>query len=306
MFNLRSLDLNLLTVFEAIFDTGSVSSAADRLALSQSATSHALSRLREACGDELFVRTRQGLSPTHVATAMYPAISQALDALRKSLSEASGFDPAHSARQFRISIPHPMGPFYALALRAATAAISPNVTLTYDTVSIPADLRDRLRDGSIDLAIDWLPVASDPFVNQRIFDDQLVLLARGDHPMVSVPFTLEHLQQHEFISLHRRGDMDHLPHAIAELYRQELRVVVRVSELLEIPAVVATSDLLGFFPASMGALMHQRLGLQVIDIPLELSPVPIYMIWHESRRGDVAHRWLRELVLAELGRQAIE
>jgi DNA-binding transcriptional LysR family regulator len=121
-----------------------------------------------------------------------------------------------------------------------------------------------------------------------------------------VPFTLEHLQQHEFISLHRRGDMDHLPHAIGELYRQELRVVVRVSELLEIPAVVATSDLLGFFPASMGALMHQRLGLQVIDIPLELSPVPIYMIWHESRRGDVAHRWLRELVLAELGHQAIE
>jgi DNA-binding transcriptional LysR family regulator len=95
MFNLRSLDLNLLTVFVAIYELGTVGSAADHLALSQSATSHALSRLREACNDDLFVRGRQGLSPTPVAQEMYPAIKQALDALRATLAEASGFDPAH-------------------------------------------------------------------------------------------------------------------------------------------------------------------------------------------------------------------
>jgi len=93
MFNLRRLDLNLLTVFEAIYELGTVSAAADRLALSQSATSHALSRLREACGDDLFIRARQGLSPTPVAQEMYPAIKPALDALRATLAEASGFDP---------------------------------------------------------------------------------------------------------------------------------------------------------------------------------------------------------------------
>jgi DNA-binding transcriptional LysR family regulator len=125
VFNLRSLDLNLLTVFEAIYEVGTVSSAADRLALSQSATSHALSRLREVCRDELFVRARLGLSPTPVAQAMYPTIKQALEALRISLAEASGFDPVRSQRRFRISIPHPMRPFYALALRAAAASVAP-------------------------------------------------------------------------------------------------------------------------------------------------------------------------------------
>ena len=60
MINLRSLDLNLLTVFEAIYEIGTVTGAGSRLALSKSATSHALSRLREACGDELFVRAGQG------------------------------------------------------------------------------------------------------------------------------------------------------------------------------------------------------------------------------------------------------
>lgn len=302
MFNLRSLDLNLLTVFEAIYELGSVSGAADRLALSQSATSHALSRLREACSDNLFVRARQGLSPTPAARAMYPAVSQALEALRRSLSEASGFDPARSGRQFRISIPHPMGPFYALTLRAATGAIAPGIALMFDTVSLPVDLQDKLRDGTTDLAIDWLPVASDPFVNQRIFDDRLILVARSDHPSIHRCLTAEDMRRQEFVSLHRRGEIEHLPQAIAELYRQELRVAVRVSELLEIPTVVASTDLLGIFPASMGLLMEKRLQLQVLEIPLELSPVPVYAVWHELRRADTAHRWLREVVMAELGR----
>src|SRR5580765_7077002 len=114
MFNLRTLDLNLLTVFEAIYELGTVSGAADRLALSQSATSHALSRLRDACKDDLFTRTQQGLSPTPVAKDMYPTIKPALEALRATLAEASGFDPTRSRRKFRINIPHPMGPFYAV------------------------------------------------------------------------------------------------------------------------------------------------------------------------------------------------
>src|SRR5215475_3713041 len=137
MFNLRTLDLNLLTVFEAIYETGAVSGAADRLALSQSAASHALARLRDACKDDLFVRARQGLSPTPAAKEMYPAIKQALDALRTTLAEASGFDPGTSQRRFHISIPHPMGPFYALALQAAVATVAAGVSLSFDTTSRP-------------------------------------------------------------------------------------------------------------------------------------------------------------------------
>jgi LysR family transcriptional activator for leuABCD operon len=140
MFNLRSLDLNLLTVFEAIYEIGTVSGAAERLNLSQSATSHALSRLRETCGDALFVRAVQGQSPTPVAKAMYPRIKQALEALRESLSDASGFDPARSQRDFRVSIPHPMGPFYVLSLRAAAAKAAPGVELSFE---IPGRLVSR-------------------------------------------------------------------------------------------------------------------------------------------------------------------
>jgi LysR family transcriptional regulator, transcriptional activator for leuABCD operon len=304
LFNLRSLDLNLLTVFEAICEIGTVSGAADHLALSQSATSHALSRLREVCKDDLFVRTRQGLSPTPVAKEMYPAIKQALDALRASLAEASGFDPAHSLRRFRISLPHPMGPFYALALRAATAAVAPSIVLTFDTVSRPVGLEDNLRDGVADIAIDWLPVTLDPFVNRKLFDEQMVLLARRDHPMVNGGITIEDLRKAQFVTLHRRREFENAPQTLRELSKLIIHEAVRVSELLEIPTVVASTDLLGLFPLSMGPLMEERLGLRVLPIPLELPPMPIYLIWHETRRHDAAHRWLRELVVAELGGSA--
>jgi DNA-binding transcriptional LysR family regulator len=305
MFNLRTLDLNLLTVFEAVYELGSVSRGADRLALSPSATSHALSRLREACGEELFVRTRDGLSPTPIARTLYPPIKQALEDLRASLSEATGFDPAHSGRRFRISIPHPWGPFYALAISAAAVTLAPGIALRFDTVTLPVNLEDDMHDGIVDLAVDWLPIERAPYVNRKLFDDRLVLLARGGHPIAKTGVTLENLRNAQFITPHHRRDVDRSPKAVKELRELDWSVAVRVSELLEIPTVVAATDLLGVFAFSMAPLMQRRLGLTVLEMPIELPPVPVYLIWHESRRGDPGHRWLRELVAAEVTRFSV-
>jgi LysR family transcriptional activator for leuABCD operon len=305
MFNLRSLDLNLLTVFEAVYELGTVSKAADRIALSQPATSHALSRLRQACRDELFVRGDRALSPTSTAKAMYPVIKQALEALRTSLAEATGFDPATSGRHFRLCIPHPMGPFYALDLRKAVAAVAPGIVLTFDTISRPVDLEDSLRDGIVDVAIDWLPVELDPFVNRKLFDDRMILVARRNHPRIGARVTIEGLRKEQFIGLHQRREIEHVPQALRELHQQfHEREAVQVSELLEIPTIAASTDLLGLMPSSMGAFMEKGLGLRILAIPLKLPALPIYLVWHETRRNDAAHRWLREVVVAELGRTA--
>jgi LysR family transcriptional activator for leuABCD operon len=197
-----------------------------------------------------------------------------------------------------------MGPFYALELRKAVAAVAPGIVVTFDTVSRPFDLEETLRDGIADVAVDWLPVKLDPFVNRKLFDDQMVILARRNHPRVTAHVEIEDLRKEEFIGLHRRRDADDLPQALRELHHLEFHETVLVSELLEIPTVVASTDLLGLFPSTIGPLVGERLGLQVVPIPLELPPLPIYIIWHETRRHDAAHLWLRELVVAELGRTA--
>jgi DNA-binding transcriptional LysR family regulator len=115
---------------------------------------------------------------------------------------------------------------------------------------------------------------------------------------------MEQLLKAEFVTIHHRREIDHAPTAIKELLELGIREAVHVSELLEIPVLVASTDLVGIFAASMGPLMEQRLGLQVLPIPLELPSVPIYIIWHETRRHDPAHRWLREVVAQELIRFA--
>jgi DNA-binding transcriptional LysR family regulator len=154
----------------------------------------------------------------------------------------------------------------------------------------------------VDIAIDWLPVALDPFVNKKLFDDQVVLLVRRDHPSVHAGIAIEDFRKAEFVTLHRRREIGHAPQALEYVSKLITHDAVCVSELLEIPTVVASTDLLGIFLSSMGPLMEKRLGLQVLPIPLELPPMPIYMIWYEPRRNDTAHRWLRKIVVAELGR----
>jgi DNA-binding transcriptional LysR family regulator len=103
------------------------------------------------------------------------------------------------------------------------------------------------------------------------------------------------------VAPHHRREIGHLPPALKEFYELGMPAAVRVSELLEIPTVVASTDLLGIFPSSMGPLLEERLGLRVLAIPIELPPLPIYMIWHQARQNDAAHRWLREVVAEKLG-----
>ena len=182
MASLRGLDLNLLLIFEALHETRSVSRAGTRLGLSQSAASHALARLREACRDELFLRAPGGMVPTPLANRIYPEVHKALDSLRHSVDEARGFDPATSTRRFRLAIPHPMGPVYALRIRDAARAEAPNVSLRFDTRTLADEAPALMREGALDLAVDWIPSEDDRFVNRRLFEDGLVITARRGHP----------------------------------------------------------------------------------------------------------------------------
>ena len=99
----------------------------------------------------------------------------------------------------------------------------------------------------------------------------------------------------------------HTPANVSRSLSDSLRCLLRllsrfllVSHLLEIPTVVASTDLLGPVLSSMVPLLEKQLGLQALASPLKLATTPIYMIWHETRRHDAAHRWLRDIVGREL------
>lgn len=299
MTNLRSLDLNLMTVFEAVFEAGSITAAADRLALSASATSHAVARLRDTCRDDLFVRVGQGIAPTPIARRIFPGIKAALEALRSSIDEARGFDPATSTRHFDVAIPHPLGPSWALAIMKRTAAEAPGVVIRFDTRTLPGDAAERMRAGQLDMAVDGHPPADDRFVARRLFDDALLLIARKGHPRVRPGTAPEHLAEERFVRPHERPNP---PAAIRDVLRvaEELSISwqLRVSEYLEVPFIVANSDLLGFIPRSLADAVLQPGTVEVIDTPIAAMPIPVHLVWHETRRADDGHKWLRDHVAA--------
>ena len=296
MVNLRGLDLNLSTIFEAVYEAGSISRAADRLALSQSATSHALARLREACRDELFVRSGAGVSPTQVAQLIYPEVRKSLDGLRRSLAEARGFDPSSSTRRFRVAIPHPAGPIWALEIAAKMEAAAPGVAVEYDTRTMPFDPTGRMRSGELDLSVDWLPGEDERFVNRKLFADELVFVARRGHPRVAQDTDPAALRKERFISTHPRTQFG--PEYLQELRRAyfELDVAIFVNEALEIPYLVLQTDLIGFVPRSLIRDREAEVPFQIVAAPVAARPIPIFLVWHESRRTDAGHAWLRTLI----------
>src|SRR5260370_7547340 len=114
MFNIRRVDLNLLPVFEAVYEEQSLSRAAVRLAMTQSAVSHAVTRLRMLFRDELFVRQARGVLPTPTADRIYAKTRSALALVREAVDELRVFNPKTSSRRYFVAIPHPIGPIIPL------------------------------------------------------------------------------------------------------------------------------------------------------------------------------------------------
>ena len=300
--NLRDIDLNLLTIFEVIYETGSITRGAERLGQTQPTTSHALARLRDAFRDDLFVRSGHGVAPTPIARQVYPEVKRALDGLRRAIASARGFTPEESSRHFTIAVPHPMGPLWALAIRDAAQALAPGVQLAFDTRTLPIEIAPRLRDGDLDVCIDWFPVEGQQFVLRKLFDDRVVFIARGSHPRVRPGIDLADLRREKFVGIHpRQGNppdsMRLIRQAIGEL---DVDWSVHLSEFLEVPFVALLTDMVCYLPESMLRQNRGDVLLQVLPDVIPDIPVPITLAWHESRRNDEGHRWLRDLVAATI------
>jgi LysR family transcriptional regulator, transcriptional activator for leuABCD operon len=298
VFNIRSVDLNLLPVFEAVYEEGSLSRAAVRLAMTQSAVSHAVSRLRLVFRDELFVRHSRGVVPTPAADAIHSKLRAALGSVRETVTEMRGFNARTSVRKFFLSIAHPLGPLILLRLQERLASVAPNIGVAASTRSRPIDLERALREGRVDASIDWLDPQDEPFKSAVLFDDALVAVAREGHPALRKPASMKVLRAGRFVSLRPRVEGEHPVPALREWQRLDLHVVLEVSEILEVFMVVSQSDLFGLIPRSMAMLARHSLGLRPLGPSPKLSTVPIKLFWHASRDADPAHVFLRKEIAA--------
>ncbi|MBD9607115.1 MULTISPECIES: LysR family transcriptional regulator [Pseudomonas] len=286
-------DLNLLITLDVLLAEGSVARAAQRLRLSPSAMSRALARLRETTGDPLLVRAGRGLVPTPRALELREHVSRLVQDAEAVLRPAEQLDLKQLVRTFTLRTSDGFVENFGPALIARASEEAPGVRLHF--VQKLSKDSAALRDGSVDLETGVVGGTTSPEVRTRaLFEDRFVGVVRTGHPLSEGEITASRYAAGRHILVSRRGldkgPMDEALEALG-LQREIITVVGGFSAAL---ALARASDLIATVPARH--TQNLRTGLHSFDLPFELPPITISMLWHPRMDADSAHRWLRECV----------
>jgi DNA-binding transcriptional LysR family regulator len=306
--NLRTFDLNLLKVFDAVMAERSLTRAAHHLALTQPAVSNALRRLREALGDDLLVRKGRGLEPTARGLELWPAVREALQKLQASLAP-SVFDAATATNSFVLTMADATAAELMPGLVEAITREAPSVTLRVVPLTT-RDPRRLLEDGQADLAIGHFPAAlSDltaraqageavSFLHHRLFAGDYVCVMRKGHPLAKGPLTLDRYcaARHMLVSFSGRA-FGFIDEALMLLHRTRL-VVLTVNQFFTAGRVVAQSDLLTVLPRHFVKMTGFEGQLVQRELPFPVPAIQVDALWHQRQDNVSAHAWLRAQVAA--------
>ncbi len=303
--NPNRIDLNLLKVFDAILQTSSVTIAASNLGLTQSAVSNALSRLRDALGDPLFVRTSEGMVPTPRASEIAVPIRQGLATIRQTLENYAGFDPATAERTFRLFMTD-VGQMVLLpSLIDQIRAAAPGVDIQTAQVP-PFRLREAaMESGDVDIAVGYFLDFEGPFHCQRLFSQSFVCVVRSDHPRIQGGMDIdEFLRADHLVYLPSGGGHGYQENLVERFFLEhgiQRRVAIRVAHFLGIWKILEHSDLVLTIPCRLAHVCAGMIGAQVLDPPVELPSFDVTQYWHERFHHDPANRWLRQQIATLYG-----
>ena len=306
--NFRTLDLNLLRVFDQVMAERNLTRAARNLSMTQPAVSNALNRLRDALGDRLVSRSGYGVEPTARALALWPAVADALRQLESSISPGE-FVASRANNTFTIAMADATATELMPGLVRILERDAPGVSVR----TVPLTTRDPRRlldEGTVDLAAGFFPaVLADltaqaqggglaAFEHQRLYEGVYVCVMRKGHALAEVPLTLEQYcaARHMLVSFSGRpyGFIDE---ALASLGRQR-RVVLTVNQFFTAGRVVESSDLLTVLPRHFIRVTGRAEQLVQKPLPFDVPPVHVDALWHRrlSQRPD--HAWLRASIAA--------
>ena len=304
--NFRTLDLNLLRVFDEVMAERNLTRAAHNLAMTQPAVSNALKRLRETLGDELVRRSGYGVEPTAAALALWPTVRDALRQLRESLSPG-GFSPASARNAFVIAMADATAAKIVPGLVNILQNEAPGAKLRVLPLTT-RDPRDLLESGTAELAIGHFPGVlaelsaahlqehTPRFLHQRLYDGEYVVVMRRGHPLAGRPIDLDTYcaARHLLVSFSGRpfGFVDE---ALAARSLQR-RVVLTVNQFFTAGRVVATTDLLTVLPRHFVEATGMEDELALCELPLPVPAVHVDALWHRRAAHSSAHGWLRHAV----------
>ena len=306
--NFRTLDLNLLRVFDEVMGERNLTRAARNLSITQPAVSNALRRLRDALGDELVRRSGAGVEPTPRALVLWPTVRDALRQIENTLAPGE-FDAAIADDTFVLAMADATAAELVPGLVQIVEQEAPAISLRVLPLTT-RDPRRLLETEEVDMAIGYFPAvianlsargranaALLPFERQRLYVGEYVCVMRRGHPLADQPLTLDLFcgARHLLVSFSGRpyGFIDQTLGALG----RERRIVATVNQFFTAGRVVANSDLLTVLPRHFVKVTGSDEQLALRELPFQQPLVHVDAIWHRGAKHGHAHGWLRQALL---------
>jgi DNA-binding transcriptional LysR family regulator len=298
--NLGRIDLNLLVHLDALLTERSVTRAAVRVGIGQSAMSHNLARLRDLFGDELLTRGPEGLRLTPRAATLVEPVRTTLARIQTIVSRDEAFDPATAVRTFRLGLPDSMEVLIVPALLARLREVAPGIHLwLYSIGSTP--LLDTLDADELDLAIgyDVFPQGQAHHKRRRLFTESYLCMFNADRTGIAPPISLDDYVRlpHVLTSLRPGRSVRGVVDDALEKLGLRRSVVLTTPRFLAVPSLVARAPVVVTMHARLARMFAAELGLSLSPPPVKLREVTVSLLWHASYDADPAHAWLRQLVV---------
>ena len=296
--SLRHFDLNLLQVFEALVSESHVSRAADRLCLSQSATSHALNRLRAQLDDPVLVRSGNGLQPTARALAMLPQVRDILQRLENTLTPPAAFDPAGSERVFTLAVTDYFEAAVLPDMMPQLAKEAPGIVIDLQMIGPQASLQ-ALEHGKADMVVGLdssIPLPS-YLIRRHWLSEQPACLAGAGFSDIPPRLTLdEYLQLPHVVMLDQTdSSTSGIDRWLAGQQRSRRRCAQMINYFAAARYVSQTRALLTL-PSAMARLFSAWLPVRQVAGPAGMPSWDMSLVVHPLQAGDPAIRWLSERI----------
>jgi DNA-binding transcriptional LysR family regulator len=297
--NLGRIDLNLLVHLDALLTERSVTRAAARVGIGQSAMSHNLARLRELLGDELLTRGSDGMRLTPRAVTLLEPVRTMLAQVEALVSRDQAFDPATAVRTFRFGLPDSMEVLIMPALLARMREVAPGIHLRLYNFDA-SRLFDDLDADEMDLAIGYGTLQQGQFHHKRrkLFTETWLCMFNAEKTGIAPPISLDDYVRlpHVLTSLRPGRNVRGIVDEALDKLGLHRSVALTTPRFLTVPSLVARAPVIVTMQARLARLFAAELGLSLSPPPVELSEVTVSLLWHASYDHDPGHTWLREVV----------
>ena len=283
-----NLDGRSLRTFLIVLEELSISKAAERLDVTQSAVSHTLSKLRVAMEDPLFVRSGRHIAATERAMALREPVQNILDEL-KDLTNQRTFDPTKRELHYVIAA----NDFQRdLIFPKLLQSLDENITIYTQFIAAGLPATELLRQDRCQLLVTPFPPDGPDIYQVRLFEDRLVCFY--DQSMRDAPETLEAFLASDLIDVKFEDNKSTSTALSAQVRDKVKKPKVTVSNFNAVYLFLKNSNMLGVGVSLMSKLGYQ--GLQKSELPFECKSIPMYLVWHRRNHTDPAHRWLRNTI----------